>query len=155
DPREVEAALLISVARGVPLSRVLLDRGAISERALEEELERTGGLGLRRVVYATELVARLPKAMCRRLAALPTRLDPQTNTVAIAAADPLDPHVASEFAFHLGTAIRVFHARIAAVEDAIRRLELEEAPEERAAPAPPVEVRPRRMTPPFPHGAPE
>src|SRR5262249_10487557 len=122
-PREVEAALFISVARGVPLERVLLDRGAISERALEEELDRTGGLGLRRVVYATELVARLPKAMCRRLAALPTRLDPESNTVDIVAADPLDPHIASEFAFHLGAAIRVFHARIAAVEDAIRRME--------------------------------
>jgi hypothetical protein len=156
DPREVEAALFISVARGVPLARVLLDRGAISERALEDELERTGGLGLRRVAIASELVARLPKAMCRRLAALPTRLDPQTNTVDIVAADPLDPHIASEFGFHLGTGVRVFRASIAAVEDAIRRLELDEQPLSPTEAVPePAAARPRRVTPPFPHGAPE
>ena len=49
-PDEVEAALFLSTVRGVPFARVLLDRGAVSERALEEELERVGGLGLRQVV---------------------------------------------------------------------------------------------------------
>jgi hypothetical protein len=145
---EVEAALFLSVARGVPFPRVLIDRGAITERGLEDELERVGGLGLRQVVGAPEVVRRLPHSMCRRLAALPTRVDPATGTIDIAAADPLDPHVGAEFGFHLGAPIRVLRAPIAAVEDAIRRLELDEqeAPER---------ARPRRVTPPFPHGAPQ
>jgi hypothetical protein len=37
-PEEVEAALFVAVARGVPFTRVLIDRGAVSERVLEEEL---------------------------------------------------------------------------------------------------------------------
>ena len=148
-PEEVEAALFLSVARGVPFARVLIDRGAISERGLEDELERVGGLGLRQVAGADELVARLPRAMCRRLAALPTRVDPASGAVDVAAAaDPLDPHVAAEFGFHLGAPIRVLRAPIAAIEEAIRRLELDDS----AAPDPP---RRRRATPPFPHGAPQ
>ena len=62
-PDEVEAALFLSTVRGVPFARVLLDRGAVSERALEEELERVGGLGLRQVVGASDLVARLQQAL--------------------------------------------------------------------------------------------
>lgn len=147
-PEEVEAALFLSVARGVPFTRALIDRGAITERGLEDELERVGGLGLRQVAGAAELVARLPRALCRRLAALPTRLDPVSGAVDVAAADALDPHVAAEFGFHLGAPIRVLRAPIAAIEEAIRRLELDEP----TAPHPP---RQRRATPPFPHGAPQ
>ncbi len=148
-PDEVEAALFLSVARGVPFTRVLLDRGAITERVLEEELDRVGGLGLRQVAGSPELVARVPRAMCRRLAALPTRIDVTTGVVDVAAANPLDAHIASEFGFHLGAPIRVLRAPIGAIEEAIRRLELNEpdAVVERA--------RQRRVTPPFPHGAPQ
>ncbi len=153
-PEEVEAALFLSVAKGVPFPRVLLDRGAVSERNLEDELDRVGGLGLRQVAGAAELWARVPRAMCRRLAALPTRVDPATGTVDVAAADPLDPHVGSEFGFHLGLPIRVLRAPIAAVEEAIRRLELDETEVRTGGPA--LErARARRMTPPFPHGAPQ
>jgi hypothetical protein len=147
-PEEVEAALYLSVARGVAFPRLLIDRGAITERGLEDELERVGGLGLRQVAGAAELVARLPRAMCRRLAALPTRVEPGTGVIDVAAADPLDPHVAAEFGFHLGAPIRVLRAPIAAIEEAIRRLELDESD----TPEPP---RQRRATPPFPHGAPQ
>jgi hypothetical protein len=148
-PEELEAALFVSVARGVPLPRVLVDRGALSERALEEELERMGGLALRQVTGAPELMARLPRAMCRRLSALPTRVDPATGVVDVAATDPLDPHIAAEIGFHLGAPVRVLRAPIGAVEDAIRRLELDE-------PAARTETkRPRRVTPAFPHGAPQ
>jgi hypothetical protein len=146
-PHEVEAALFLSAVRGVPFTRVLLDRGAVSERALEEELERVGGLGLRQVAGASDLVARLPRAMCRRLAALPTRIDAITGVVDVAAADPLDPHIPAEFGFHLGVPIRVLRAPIAAIEEAIRRLELDDQE--------PPRGRSRRVTPPFPHGAPQ
>jgi hypothetical protein len=146
-PEEVEAALFLSCVRGAPFVRVLLDRGAVSARGLEEELERVGGLGLRQVVGSEDLVARLPRAMCRRFAALPVRVDNVTGTVDVAAADPLDVHIQSEFGFHLGAPIRVLRAPIAAIEEAIRRLELDDQ-----TPGP---GRSRRVTPPFPHGAPQ
>ena len=146
-PEEVEAALFLSSVRGVPFTRVLLDRGAISARSLEDELERVGGLGLRQVAGSAELVAKLPRAMCRRLAALPVRVDNVTGTVDVVAADPLDGHVPAEFGFHLGAPIRVLRAPIAAIEEAIRRLELDDQ-----TPGP---GRARRVTPPFPHGAPQ
>ena len=146
-PEEVEAALFLSCVRGVPFARVLLDRGAVSARGLEEELERVGGLGLRQVVGSADLVARLPRAMCRRFAALPVRVDNVTGTVDVAAADPLDAHIQAEFGFHLGAPIRVLRAPIDAIEEAIRRLELDDQ-----TPGP---GRARRVTPPFPHGAPQ
>lgn len=145
-PEEVEAALFLAIVRGIPFARALVDRGALTERGLEEELERRGGLALRNVVGIPELVARLPRAMCRRLCAIPTRLDPYTGTVDVAAADPIDPHIAVEFGFHLGAPIRIIRALLTAVEEAIRRVELGDIA---AAP------RARRATPAFPHGAPD
>ncbi len=146
-PEEVEAALFLSVVRGVHFARVLIDRGAVTERQLDDELERLGGLGLRHVVASSELVSRLPRAMCRRLAAIPVRLDPMTGVVDVAAADPLDPHVAAEFGFQFGAPIRVLRAPIGAIEEVLRQLELGAEPADRS--------RPRRATPPFPHGAPQ
>jgi hypothetical protein len=142
---DVEASLFLAQVKGIPVTRALLDRGAITERALEEELERIGGLGLRQVVGNAELMRRLPRAMCRRLGALPVRVDVASAAIDVAAADPLDPHVQQELAFHLGAAVRVVRAPLAAIEEAIRRLELEDKPEP---------ARVRRATPPFPHGAP-
>ncbi|WP_437820838.1 hypothetical protein [Sorangium sp. So ce1078] len=144
---EVEAALFVAVLRGISFPRALIDRAAISEHALEEELERRGGLALRQVVGARDLVARLPRAMCRRLGAVPIRVDPGAGTVDVAAADPLDRHIADEFSFHLGAPVRIFRAPITAIEEAIRALELDEREQ---APA-----RVRRATPAFPHGAPQ
>lgn len=148
-PAEVEAALFLSVLRGISFPRALVDRGALTERTLEEELDRLGGLALRQVMGSRELFARLPRAVCRRLAAVPTRHDPATSTVDVAAADPLDPHVPAELGFHLGLPVRVLRAPITAVEEAIRGLELDEK-----EPAP-ARARPRRVTPAFPHGAPQ
>lgn len=144
---EVEAALFVAVLRGIPFPRALIDRAAISERALEEALDRRGGLALRQVVGARDLVARLPRAMCRRLGAVPFRVDPGAGTVDVAAVDPLDRHVADEFSFHLGMPVRIFRAPIAAIEEAIRALELDEREQ--------APTRPRRATPAFPHGAPQ
>ncbi|WP_437728975.1 hypothetical protein [Sorangium sp. So ce861] len=144
---EVEAALFVAVLRGISFPRALIDRAAISERALEAELERRGGLALRQVVGARDLVARLPRAMCRRLGAVPIRADPGAGTVDVAAADPLDRHIADEFSFHLGAPVRIYRAPITAIEEAIRALELDEREQ--------VPARSRRATPAFPHGAPQ
>ena len=91
-PEEIEAALFVSVVRGISFPRALIDRGVVTERALEDELGRRGGLALRNVVGVPELVAKLPRAMCRRLAAIPTRLDPYTGTVDVAAASVTTDH---------------------------------------------------------------
>src|SRR5262245_1037028 len=47
--RDVEAALYLSVVRGVSLPRALVDRGVLGERALEDELSRKAGLPIRQV----------------------------------------------------------------------------------------------------------
>ncbi|MDC3957741.1 hypothetical protein [Polyangium jinanense] len=147
---KVQAALLLSVVRGIPFTRALVDRGAITEAELDEEIARYAGPGLRHVQGAPDLVAKLPRAMCRRLCALPTRLDPFTGTVDVAAADPLDTHIESEMSFHLGAPVRVLRAPIGAVEEAIRRIELTAA-----QPEAPKKPRGRRITPPSPFGAPQ
>ncbi|TKC98380.1 hypothetical protein [Polyangium fumosum] len=147
---KVQAALLLSVVRGIPFTRALVDRGAITEAELDEEIARYAGPGLRHVQGAPELVAKLPRAMCRKLCALPTRLDPFTGTVDVAAADPLDTHIESEMSFHLGAPVRVLRAPIGAVEEAIRRIELTAA-----QPEAPKKPRGRRITPASPYGAPQ
>ncbi|MDI1444778.1 hypothetical protein [Polyangium sp. 6x1] len=147
---KVQAALLLSVVRGIPFTRALVDRGAITEAELDEEIARYAGPGLRHVQGAPDLVAKLPRAMCRRLCALPTRLDPFTGTVDVAAADPLDTHIESEMSFHLGAPVRVLRAPIGAVEEAIRRIELTAA-----QPEAPKKLRGRRITPASPYGAPQ
>ncbi|WP_169796651.1 hypothetical protein [Chondromyces crocatus] len=146
---EVEAALFLSVVRGIPFARALVDRGAITEQALEAELDRRAGLALRQVIGSRELFARLPKAMCRRLGAVPTRVDTTTGAADVATSDPLDRHVGAEFGFHLGMPVRLVRAPMAAIEEAIRTLELDERQ------APSTRLRPRRVTPPSPHGSPQ
>src|SRR5689334_6944058 len=146
----VQSALLLSVVRQIPFTRALVDRGAITEAELDEEIARHAGPGLRHVMGSAELVAKLPRAMCRRLCALPTRIDPFTGMVDVAAADPLDPHIEVEMSFHLGAPVRVLRAPIGAVEEAIRRMELMAA-----QPAPAKKNRSRRVTPASPYGAPQ
>jgi hypothetical protein len=143
--RDVEAALYLSVVRGVSLARALVDRGVLGERALEEELSRKAGMPLRQVTPDPDLVARLPRGMCRILAAVPLRTD-ASGIVEVAAVDSLDTHVAHEFSFHLGVPVRLLRATMAGIEEAIRRLELADGA---------TGTRSRRRTPAFPHGAPD
>ena len=143
---DAEAALLGALARRVPFVRALIDTGAVGEAALEQVLEQLGGIGLRHVAGMPELVNRLPPHFCRRMGVLPVRVDHAARIVEVAAAHPLDPHIAAEVAFHLGVPARVLRAPISAIEEAIRRIELE---------AQAAAGRARRATPPFPHGAPE
>ncbi|NUP10960.1 MAG: hypothetical protein HOW73_33355 [Polyangiaceae bacterium] len=144
--RDVEAALYLSVVRGVSIARALVDRGVLGERTLEEELSRRAGPPLRQVNPAADIVTKLPRGMCRMLAAVPLRFDQASGVTEVAAVDPLDGHVASEFTFHLGTPIRLQRATMESIEEAIRRFELAEGA---------GSGRSRRRTPAFPHGAPD
>ncbi len=67
-----------------------------------EELDRHGGLALRQVVGARDLVARLPRAMAAASAPSRSASIPASAPSTSAAADPPDRHIADEFSFHLG-----------------------------------------------------
>jgi len=123
-PDEVEAALFMSVLRGISFARALIDRGAITERALNEELDKNGDLPATYVEADLALFEALPVGLCRRLAVVPLRRDDESGTVDAAAVDPFDPHLPMELAFHLSSPIRVFRASLSVIEDALRRAEL-------------------------------
>lgn len=150
-PEDVEAALFLSVLRGIPFMRALLDRGSIREHELERELERGGEIAVRDVEIERTLYVRLPEGMCRRFAAVPVRYEAGENLAEIAAADPFDSHIAVEFTYHLRMPVCILRAPLAAIEDALRRSDIA------AGDQPPSSADPdlQRATPPFPHGAPE
>jgi hypothetical protein len=55
--------------------------------------------------------------------AVPVHVDPRTGRVDVAAVEPLDPHIAQEFGYHLDQPIRVLHASYEAVKGALERLQ--------------------------------
>lgn len=80
--------------------------------------------------------------------AIPVRHDALTGTIDVAAVDPLDPHVQSEFSFHLRAPVRVVRAPLATMEEALIRLD----PPPRSVARAPSSMpgwRPERPTPPY------
>lgn len=122
-PQAIAEALFASVNRGAPLLQTLVDVGATSPDVLARYLGRAEAPFLRQVVALPELVDRLPPGLCARLLAIPVRRDPITAAVDVAVADPSDPHPRDEIAFHLRAPVRVVRAPVAAIEEALRRLE--------------------------------
>ena len=120
---DIEAALLLVVERGLPLPEALAERDPGLLSRIEQELARSELPSVLTVRGSPELFARLPHGMCRRLLAVPVHVDPRTGRVDIAAVEPLDPHVAQEFAYHLEQPIRVLHASHEAVKAALDRLQ--------------------------------
>lgn len=120
---DIEAALLLVVERGVALSEALAERDAGLLARLDQELARSDLASVLTVRASPELFARLPQGMCRRLLAVPVHVDPRSGRVDVAAVEPLDPHVAQEFAFHLDQPIRVLLASREAVRGALDRLQ--------------------------------
>lgn len=120
---EVQRVLAAHVVDGVPILRALINFGFLSSRTLDSELGRIDGPTLRSVQPVARLLETLPPGMCQRLLALPVRQDTRTGTVDIAAVDPNDQHVRQEFAHHLASPVRVIRAPMAAIEEALLRLE--------------------------------
>lgn len=116
---DVEAALLKSVRGDVAFASVLAEQSPVLAQLLERELARLSTPSILTVRAAAELCQRLPEGLCTRLLAIPVRQDARTGTVDVAAVDPLDPHVASEFVFHLGTPVRVVRAPLWEVTSAV------------------------------------
>lgn len=142
DEAELEAALFLAWMREIHVLRALVERGSVQEQQIVDEASRLGQLPMRHVAPAADLVARLPPGTCRRLFALPTRVDPISGVIDAAALDPFDGHVADELGWHLGATVRLRSAPLGLLDEAIRSLD------------PPPARRFRQMTPPFPHGAP-
>lgn len=120
---DIEAALLLVVERGLSLSRALsrVEPGLLSR--VEQELARSELPAVVTVRASPELFARLPAGMCQRLLALPVHVDPRTGRVDVAAVEPLDPHIAQEFAYHLGQPVRILQASLEAVDAALLRVQ--------------------------------
>lgn len=149
----MQRALFVHMSRSVPLLRALLDTGAVTASALDEELARSELPSVRTVVPILRLLEALPAGICTALLAAPIRLDARTGTVDVATADPFDQHVGREFGFHLRAPIRLIRAPLAALDDAFRKLDqTEDAAQTRerdrpsSIPAPP---RLSRRTPPY------
>jgi hypothetical protein len=139
-PSEIQAALFRHLGSGVPFLRALVEIGGVSERVLEEELTRSSVQMLDAVTLSAALMYELPEGLCRRLLAVPVRRDARSGVVEVAVADPYDTHAAEELAFHLKSEVKVFCARLTAIEHALRSFD-EKGPSgaavaQRAEPAP-------------------
>ena len=115
-PDEVEAALLQALTTGVAFAKALIDRLPGAAQLVDRELARLGVPSVPVVRLAPELARNLPRGMCARLLAVPIGREPETGCVEIAAVDPLDPHIAEEFGFHLETPVSVYRAPLHEVE---------------------------------------
>jgi hypothetical protein len=120
---DIEAALLVVVVQGVTLSEALSERDPGLLSRVDQELQRSELPSVLTVRASPDLYARLPEGMCRRLLAVPVHVDPRTGRVDVAAAEPLDPHLAQEFGFHLEQPIRILQASREAVAAALDRLQ--------------------------------
>lgn len=116
----VEAALIQASANGESLVQALLalEQGAyVAQVVAQLDLAEVPLIATVRIV--PELFALLPPGMPERLLAVPVRRDLRLGTVDVAAVDPYDAHIAHEFAFHLGSSVRVLRAPYGAVTRAL------------------------------------
>lgn len=107
----------------MPFVRALLELGHITEEALEQELASGMVPFLATIVPLPALVDELPNQMCRRLMAVPVRRDPRTGLVDVAVVDPFDSHIAYEFSYHLKSEVRILRGALAAIEQALVRID--------------------------------
>lgn len=120
--REIEAALLEVAQRGVPLVQVVSERWPELAKLTERELARSPVPMRESVRAAPDIAARLPPGMCERLLAMPIIPEPNESGIFVACADPSDPHVRSEFSFHLHAEVKLLRAPLAAIASAIEGL---------------------------------
>jgi hypothetical protein len=106
-------ALLRGVKQGQPFLLALLEQRLSLETQLERELERWGGPALVDPRPDPGLLGQLPAGLCARLLAFPVGSDGESGFVDIAAAEPQDPLVATEFAYHLQRDVRLHRASLA------------------------------------------
>lgn len=120
---DVERALTASMTRRVPFLSAFAAQSVEAAVLVERETERARVPAVGAVRGLPAIHDQLPAGMCARLIAVPVRRDPRTGTVDVATADPFDPHVAEEFAFHLGSPVRILRATVAELRAALEELE--------------------------------
>ncbi len=108
----MERALWRWVHEGEPFLKVLTESQPGVAELLERVAERASIPLVRQVVAHPGLLEELPRGLCERLLVVPLSREPQTGTVDFAAADPLDPHLARELAFHLSAPVRLLRAEV-------------------------------------------
>jgi hypothetical protein len=119
---DIEAALLLALERGLPLHEAIAEHAPELLAVVEQQLTREDLPGVYTVRPAPELCSGLPSGMCQRLMAVPIHRDQRSGRVDVAAVDALDPHIGSEFSFHLGAPVRVLSAPREAVVSALDNL---------------------------------
>ncbi len=102
--------------------QAIVASGALTDTALFAELEAMDLPVVHRVVPLLKLCDALPAQLPSRLLALPIRQDSRTQTIDVAAADPLDAHVARELGHHLGAPVRVVGAPLSGLEASLLEL---------------------------------
>ncbi len=150
-PGEARRALFDAITTEKPFPRALADSSVAARALLGSALADGEHPALRGVVPDRELCSQLPPGLAARLLAIPVRRDPRTRVVDFAVVDPLDGHLASELAFHVGGKVRLLAAPLAELERALLLLpprfqrtttaDFEAAPPSPPAPARPPEVR--------------
>lgn len=143
---------LASHARGEQhFVQAIVASSAITDTALFAELEAMDLPVVHRVVPLLKLCDALPRPLPAQLLALPIRQDSRTHTVDVAAADPLDAHVARELTHQLGAPVRVVGAPLSALEASLLELAREGTGtgEFDAMPEPPPFPLVDRKTPPY------
>lgn len=145
----IDEALRRWANRGESFLAVLAEREPRVESVLLRAAERANVPTVRRVVVAEDVFQEIPYGMCERLLSVPVRRDPRTQTVDVATADPLDPHIASEFGYQLGAPIRVVQASISDLLMALRSVVRAVPLSERTPAFGTAVARPERVIPPF------
>lgn len=120
---DVEAALLRAVEGRMSLSQALAEHDVGLLSRIEQELGRSDLPSVLTVRASPEVVARLPAGICQRLLAVPVHVDPRSGRVDVATVEPLDAHIAQEFAYHLDQSVRLLHASYEAVQGALQGLQ--------------------------------
>ncbi len=145
----IDEALRRWANRGESFLAVLTEREPRVESVLLRAAERANVPTIRRVVVAEDVFREIPYGMCDRLLSVPVRRDPLTRTVDVATADPLDPHIASEFGYQLGAPIRVVQASVSDLVAALRAVVRAVPISERTPAFGTAIARPERVVPPF------
>lgn len=116
---EVEDALSRALGAGQSVARALADSTEGLKARFDRELARMEAPSIEMVRPEAEQLALLPPGLADRLGVVPVRRDVRTGRVDVAVLDPIDPHVAAELEFHLGSKVRLLRAEPEVLQTAL------------------------------------
>lgn len=116
---EVEDALSRALGAGQSVARALAEGTEGLKARFDRELARMEAPSLEMVRPEVEQLALLPPGLADRLGVVPVRRDARTGRVDVAVLDPIDPHLAAELEFHLGSKVRMLRAEPEALQAAL------------------------------------